>query len=215
MPSYSCRATSDSDISIVEIYYRGPSNVRVSASEGSRRRSSHRGAKVRAKAKIREALVSSQDRADSLYTHGMWVGQRKDTPQVSPSIPLNPATPSVPRTPVAFIAQTSLPSFVPTNELVLTGPSLSWNDVALEALMRRFENASTSAVIGQTGYRSPMAPRSPQVAQSTRRSFLKTAQPPTDNFRENSRQSHYWPNYKTWRKFVAPREGNGSDDSAN
>ena len=58
VPNYSSRATSDSDTSIIEIHYRGPSNVRVTAPEGSRRKQSHRGAKVRANAKIREALVS-------------------------------------------------------------------------------------------------------------------------------------------------------------
>lgn len=71
--------------------------------------------------------------------------------------------------------------------------------------MKRFENASTSAVIGQSGYRPPrppMSPRSPQVAQPTRRSFLQTAQPPSSSFRE----SHYWPGYKTWRKYVEPEK---------
>ena len=205
VPTYSGRATSDSDTSIIEIHYRGPSNVWVTASEGSRRKQSHRGAKALANAKIREALVSSQDRADSSYTHGLWVSQRKDTPQVSPSIPLNPATPSVPRAPVAFIAQSNLSSFVPTNELVLTGPSLTRDDIALGALMKRFEHASTSAVISQTGYRPPrphLAPRSPQIAQPTRRSSLQTAPPPPSTFRA----SHYWPGYKTWRKYVDPEK---------
>ena len=93
---------------------------------------------MRANAKIREALVSSADRADSSYTHGMWFGQRKDTPQVSPS------------------------------------------------------SVSTSA----------KPPRSPQIAQPTRRSFLQTAQPPPNTLRE----SHYWPRYKTWRKYVEPEK---------
>ena len=163
VPTYSGRATSDSDTSIIEIHYRGPSNVWVTASEGSRRKQSQRGAKAIANAKIREALVSSQDRADSSYTHGLWVSQRRDTPQVSPSIPLNPATPSVPRAPVAFIAQSNLSSFVPTNELVLTGPSLTRDDIALGALMKRFEHASTSAVISQTGYRPPQTPPGPKI----------------------------------------------------
>ena len=103
-PSFSCRATSDSDLSIIEPYYRGSNNnnnarsnnnVRTNlnnqarrwASEGPPRRASHRGAKVRAKAAIREALISSKDRADASYSA---FGSRRDTPQVSPSIPMNP-----------------------------------------------------------------------------------------------------------------------------
>ena len=125
---------------------------------------------------------------------------------MSPSIPLNPATPSVPRAPVAFVAQSNLPSsFVPTNELVLTEPSLTRNDIALGTLMKRFEHASTSAVISQTGYRPPrphMAPRSPLTAQPTRRSSLQTAPPPPSTFRA----SHYYPGYKTWRKYVDPEK---------
>ena len=206
IPTYSGKATSDSDNSIIEIHYRGPSNVWVTASDGPRRKQNKREAKAIANAKIREALVSSQDRADSSYTHGLWVSQRRDTPQVSPSIPLNPATPSVPRAPVAFVAQSNLPSsFVPTNELVLTEPSLTRNDIALGTLMKRFEHASTSAVISQTGYRPPrphMAPRSPLTAQPTRRSSLQTAPPPPSTFRA----SHYYPGYKTWRKYVDPEK---------
>ena len=205
IPTYSGKATSDSDTSIIEIHYRGPSNVWVTTSDGPRRKQNKREAKAIANAKIREALVSSQDRADSSYTHGLWVTQRRDTPQVSPSIPLNPATPSVPRAPVAFVAHSNLSSFVPTNELVLTEPSLTRNDIALGALMKRFEHASTSAVISQTGYRPPrphLAPRSLQTAQPTRRSSLQTAPPPPSTFRA----SHYYPGYKTWRKYVDPEK---------
>ena len=115
IPSYSSRATSDSDISILENFYRGSNR----ASEDAHRMIGERGAKVRAKAKIRESLVSSQDRADASYNG---VGQRKDTPQVSPSIPLNPTTPNVHSAPVAFIVPAGLPAFVPTNDLLLTGP---------------------------------------------------------------------------------------------
>jgi hypothetical protein len=215
-PSFSCRATSDSDISIVENFYRGSNNVRSNnnvrtnmnnqtrrwASEGPPRRASHRGAKVRAKAKIREALVSSQDRADASYSG---FGIRRDTPQVSPSIPLNPSTPSVHSAPVAYIAQAGLglpPFQTHTNDLMLTGPQQQGNDAALEVLMRRFENASTSAVAGQMGFRprAPLAARSPQTQMPTRRSFLKAApRPPTA-----SRLSHYWPDCKTWRRYDGP-----------
>ena len=171
------------------------------ASEGPPRKTSHRGAKVRAKAKIRESLVSSQDRADASYNG---IGIRRDTPQVSPSIPLNPTTPSAHSAPVAYIAHAGLglPAFVPTNKLMLTGPQQHRNDAALEVLMRRFETASTSAAAGQMGYRprASLAARSPQTQQPTRRSFLKTAQLPATR----SRQSHYWPDYQTWRKFAGP-----------
>jgi hypothetical protein len=206
IPTYSGKATSDSDTSVIEIHYRGPRDVWVTTSDGPRRKQNRREAKAIANAKIREALVSSQDRADSSYTHGLWVTQRRDTPQVSPSIPLNPATPSVPRAPVAFVAHSNLSSFVPTNELVLTEPSLTRSDIALGALMKRFEHASTSAVISQTGYRPPrphLAPRSPQNPQPTRRSSLQTAPPPPSTFRA----SHYYPGYKTWRKYVDPDGG--------
>lgn len=124
---------------------------------------------------------------------------------MSPSIPLNPTTPSSHRAPVAFIAPAGLPAFVPTNEIELTRPQQqNRNDAALEALMRRFETASTSAVVGQTGYRprAPLAMRSPQTQQPTRRSFLKAAQPPQNR----SRPSQYWPEYLKWRKSTGPEQ---------
>jgi hypothetical protein len=85
---------------------------------------------------------------------------------------------------------------------MLTGPQQHRNDAALEVLMRRFETASTSAAAGQMGHRprASLAARSPQTQQPTRRSFLKTAQLPATR----SRQSHYWPDYQTWRKFDGP-----------
>ena len=105
---------------------------------------------------------------------------------------------------MAYIAQAGLglPAFVQTNELMLTGPQQHGNDAALEVLMRRFETASTSAAAGQMGYRprTPLAARSPQTQQPTRRSFLKTAQLPATR----SRMSHYWPDYLTWRKYDGP-----------
>ena len=166
IPSFSSRATLDSDISIVETFHQGSNNVRTNvdsrarrwASEGPPRRASHRGAKVRAKAAIRESLVSSQDRADASYNG---IGLRRDTPQVSPSIPMNPSTPSVHSAPVAYIAQAGLglPAFVHTNELMLTGPQQHGDEAALEVLMRRFETASTSAAVGQTGYRPSDHPK--------------------------------------------------------
>ena len=215
-PSFSCRATSDSDLSIIEPYYRGSNNnnnarsnnnVRTNlnsqarrwASEGPPRRASHRGAKVRAKAAIREALISSKDRADASYST---FGSRRDTPQVSPSIPMNPAMPSVHSAPVAYIQQAGLglpPLQTNTNDYLLTGPHQG-NDAALEVLMRRFENASTSAAVGQMGYRPSFTPNSPQIQRPARRSFLKAAPRP----QVTSRLSQYWRDYQTWRKYDGP-----------
>ena len=213
-PSFSCRATSDSDLSIIEPYYRGSNNnarsnnnVRTNlnsqarrwASEGPPRRASHRGAKVRAKAAIREALISSKDRADASYST---FGSRRDTPQVSPSIPMNPTLPYVQSAPVAYIAQAGLglpPLQTHTNDLLLTGPHQG-NDAALEVLMRRFENASTSAAVGQMGFRPSFTPNSPQIQRPTRRSFLKAAPRP----QATSRLSHHWRDYQTWRKYDGP-----------
>ena len=176
------------------------SQARRWASEGPPRRASHRGAKVRAKAAIREALVSSKDRADASYST---FGSRRDTPQVSPSIPMNPAMPSIHSAPVAYIAQAGLglpPLQTHTNDLLLTGPHQG-NDAALEVLMRRFENASTSAAVGQMGYRPSFTPNSPQIQRPARRSFLKAAPRP----QATSRLSHhYWRDYQTWRKYDGP-----------
>ena len=149
VPNYSAKATSDSDISLVETYHGGstckdlyghkkPSkeqaneSVKRWVSAGARRRPTPRGASVRARTKIRDSLVSLQDCADSSYSG---IGPRRDTPQVSPSIPLNPATPMAA---VAIVAPTrdasfgaagtsALPSFVPTNDLILTRPAQEQN----------------------------------------------------------------------------------------
>ena len=150
------RASSDSEISVIETFRSGSTNKHLYGhqmqnkgqanalvnrwmSGGSRKRPSPRGASVKARTRIRESLVSQQDRADSSY-NGCAV--RKDTPQVSPSIPLNPATPT-------SSAMASASSFVPTNDLILTRPTQvqneGQNEAALMSLMRHFETTAAAA----------------------------------------------------------------------
>ena len=112
--------------------------------------------------------------------------------------------PSAHSAPVAYIQQAGLglpPLQTNTNDYLLTGPQQG-NDAALEVLMRRFENASTSAAVGQMGFRPRVRPSSPQTQtqRPTRRSFLKAAPKP----QTASRLSHYWPDCQTYRRYEGP-----------
>ena len=115
-------------------------------------RPSQRKASIHAKANIRDQLTSDQDKKDASYNGGE---TRQDTPQVSPSIPLDPGTP-------VGGGGWQRP-FVPTNELVLTRPVFHINgDNELDDMVRRFNSSaatSTASVIRaplqdlQYGYR--------------------------------------------------------------
>ena len=198
IPSYSNLATSESDISAVTTMSEETrSKLRSGClsgrsldtvqrySEGIIRRPSQRRASIHAKANIRDQLTSDQDKKDASYNGGE---TRQDTPQVSPSIPLDPGTP-------VGGGGWQRP-FVPTNELVLTRPVFHINgDNELDDMVRRFNSSaatSTASVIRaplqdlQYGYRP------------ARRSVLRPALKP-----KPTGQSAYPPSHglKTWRKF--------------
>ena len=215
IPCYSGRATSESEISavVIDTYFTGaaisnalctersgaaprPSEDTVQRwsmgnSEGIIRKPSQRRASIYAKAKIRHTLVSDQDRQDASYTG---TNTRKDTPQVSPSIPLNPEAPS------SHGAWQR--SFTPTNDLILTRPAIhQCEDAELSDMVKRFETsaANTAAMeappqcLGE-GQRA----RGTVIGMPSRRSFLRPTPRPV-----SSSKSDYPPPHgcKTWRKF--------------
>ena len=195
VPCYSNLSTSDSDISRVS---RSRSCTRRSIDTVQRysdniiRRPSQRRASVHAKARLRDQLVSDQDRQDASYNGGQF---RRDTPQVSPNIPMNPDTP-------AGAAYWQRP-FAPTNDLVLTRPATHQsNDSILNDMLRRFESsAETAATIEALRAVSPKNEKeNDQTSPSgpSRRSFLRPALRPI-----SVSQSAYPPphGFKTWRKF--------------
>ena len=217
----SARASSDSEVSVIEIFRSGStskylyghqmlSKGQASASVyrwmsgDNRKRPSPRGASVKARSKIRESLVSQQDQADSSY-NGRTV--RKDTPQVSPSIPINPSTPTILSNGVA-----SASSFVPTNDLILTRPTQGQDEAALNSLMRHFESTAAAVAaqanfnqMGQNGFsglRHRANLRSPQNPISTRRSLLRPVCP--SSVPSSSRNSAYRPQYQTFRRWAGP-----------
>ena len=154
---------------------------------------SQRKASVSAKAKIRDLLVSHQDRKDNGGNGG---NTRRDTPQVSPSIPLNPDTPN---------GAWQMP-FVPTNDLVLTRPAVHQNDdETLADMLRRFESTAALAAairapqlgIGQRARQMGINQQMGSGSVPSRRSFLRPAPRPASVI-----QSAYPPPpYQTWRKF--------------
>ena len=198
VPSYSNLATSESDISVVTVMseetrskLRSRSLARQSMdtvqrySEDIIRRPSQRRASVHAKASIRDQLISEKDKKDASYNGGE---TRKDTPQVSPSIPLNPDTP-------LGNGGWQRP-FTPTNNLVLTRPVFHINgDNELDEMVKRFNSSaatSTASII-----RAPLQELQ-QGFRPARRSFLRPASRPV-----SSSLSAYPPPHglKTWRKY--------------
>ena len=198
VPSYSNLATSESDISAVTTMSEETrSKLRSGClsgrsldtvqrySEGVIRRPSQRRASIHAKANIRDQLISDQDKKDASYNGGE---TRQGTPQVSPSIPLDPGTP-------VGGGGWQRP-FIPTNELVLTRPVFHINgDNELDDMVKRFNSSATTSTASviraplqdlQYGYRP------------ARRSFLRPALKPIP-----ASQSVYPPPHglKTWRKF--------------
>ena len=154
-------------------------------SEDIIRKPSQRRASVHAKAYIRDQLISEKDKKDASYNGGE---TRKDTPQVSPSIPLNPGTPM-------SNGGWQRP-FVPTNNLVLTRPVFHFNgDDELDEMVKKFNSSaatSTASII-----RAPLQELQ-QGFRPTRRSFLRPTSRPVP-----SSQTAYPPPHglKTWRKY--------------
>ena len=198
IPSYSNLATSESDISVVAVMSEetrsklrsrslaGQSVDTVQRySEDIIRKPSQRRASVHAKAHIRDQLISEKDKKDASYNGGE---TRKDTPQVSPSIPLNPGTPM-------SNGGWQRP-FIPSNNLVLTRPVFHFNgDDELDDMVKKFNSSaatSTASII-----RAPLQELQ-QGFRPTRRSFLRPTSRPVP-----SSQSTYPPPHglKTWRKY--------------
>ena len=231
IPCYSGRATSESEISAVAVdtYFTGtassttayaarsgavpnPSEDTVQRwtmgnSEVIIRKPSERRASVYARAKIRHTLVSDQDKQDASYDGTKTrngTKTRKDTPQVSPSIPMNPET--------SASYGVWQRSFTPTNDLILTRPAIhQCDDGVLSDMVRRFETSATNTaaieappptqVEGQTTGRAVMP---------SRRSFLKPTSRPV-----SSSKSDYPPPHgcKIWRQFHDTSEQAVSSDT--
>ena len=213
VPNYSNRSTSDSDISVIGTSLGGYTSsgshrlrpcTRRSVDTVQRysdciiRRPSQRRASIHAKARMRDQLVSDQDRQDASYNGGQL---RRDTPQVSPNIPMNPDTP-------AGAAYWQRP-FVPTNDLVLTRPATHQSDDSiLNDMLRRFESSAATAATVETPRAVPQLNESEKengvgngqmcLAVPSRRSFLRPTERPIP-----LSQSAYPPphGFKTWRKF--------------
>ena len=198
IPSYSNLATSESDISVVTVMSEEtrsklrsrslagqPMDTVQRYSEDIIRKPSQRRASVHAKAHIRDQLISEKDKKDASYNGGE---NRKDTPQVSPSIPLNPGTPM-------SNGGWQRP-FIPSNNLVLTRPVFHFNgDDELDDMVKKFNSSaatSTASII-----RAPLQELQ-QGFRPTRRSFLRPTSRPVP-----SSQSAYPPPHglKTWRKY--------------
>ena len=198
IPSYSNLATSESDISVVTVMSEEtrsklrsrslagqPMDTVQRYSEDIIRKPSQRRASVHAKAHIRDQLISEKDKKDASYNGGE---TRKDTPQVSPSIPLNPGTPM-------SNGGWQRP-FIPYNNLVLTRPVFHFNgDDELDDMVKKFNSSaatSTASII-----RAPLQ-EIQQGFRPTRRSFLRPTSRPVP-----SSQSAYPPPHglKTLRKY--------------
>ena len=199
IPSYSNLATSESDISIVtgmsedarsrlgSMSLAGYSRDTVQRyTEDIIRKPSLRRASVQAKAHIRDQLISEKDKKDASYNGGE---TRKDTPQVSPSIPLNPGTP---------ISNGGWQRpFVPTNNLVLTRPVFHFSgDDELDIMVRNFNSSAATSTASLI--RAPLQELK-QGFKPTRRSFLRPMSRPVP-----PGQSTYPPSHglKTWRIYT-------------
>jgi hypothetical protein len=213
IPCYSGRATSESEISavVVDTYFRdaATSSATCAARSGaipkpsedtvqrwSRenseviiRKPSQRRASVYAKAKIRHTLISDEDRQDASYNG---TNKRKDTPQVSPSIPLNPET--------SASYGVWQRSFTPTNDLILTRPAIhQCDDGELSEMVRRFEtSAANIAAMEAPPQRQGEGFRAERAVMPSRRSFLRPTPRPV-----SSGETDYPPPHgcKMWRKF--------------
>ena len=222
IPCYSGRATSESEISavVVDTYFTGtassttafaarsakPSEDTVQRwtmgnSEVIIRKPSQRRASIYAKAKIRHTLISDQDRQDASYNG---TKTRKDTPQVSPSIPLNPETPAS-----YGVWQRS---FTPTNDLILTRPAIHrCDDGELSDMVRRFETSATNtAAIEAPPLSQGEGQKTGRAVMPSRRSFLKPTPRPV-----SSSKSDYPPPHgcKIWRQFHVTSEQAVSSDT--
>ena len=164
------------------------------------RKPSLRRASVQAKAHIRDQLISEKDKKDASYNGGE---TRKDTPQVSPSIPLNPGTP-------ISNGDWQRP-FVPTSNLVLTRPVFHFNgDDELDIMVKKFNSSAATSTASLI--RAPLQELK-QGFKPTRRSFLRPMSGPVP-----LGQSTYPPPHglKTWRIYPgSPTKpmANASDSS--
>ena len=208
IPCYSGRATSESEISavVVDTYFTGTASSTTACAARSAkpsedtvqrwamgnseviiRKPSQRRASVYAKAKIRHTLVSDQDRQDASYNG---TKTRKDTPQVSPSIPLNPETPA------SYGVWQRL--FIPTNDLILTRPAIyQCNDGELSDMVKRFETSAANAAAMEAPLQC-QGQRPEQTGMPSRRSFLRPTPRPVSTSKSDYPPPH---GCKTWRKF--------------
>ena len=231
IPCYSGRATSESEISAVAVdtYFTGtassttayaarsgavpkPSEDTVQRwamgnSEVIIRKPSERRASVYARAKIRHTLVSDRDRQDASYDGTKTrngTKTRKDTPQVSPSIPMNPET--------SASYGVWQRSFTPTNDLILTRPAIHrCDDGELSDMVRRFETSATNtAAIEAPPLSQGEGQKTGRAVMPSRRSFLKPTPRPV-----SSSKSDYPPPHgcKIWRKFHDTSEQAVSSDT--